>query len=322
VSPLERPPLVHAFQWSLGQARLLKECPRKLFWRYYEAWGGWEPGSPERSRLCYRLSKMQDLDLLAANVVRQVIAQTVGALAAGRPAKADAEMERAARNLLNQAWLESREGRWRENPKRFANLFEHYYGVDIPPDRIEQVRALVLANLAHFRESQTLRDMQQLPAAAWVEIEAFPSLKVGPAKVGLKIDAAYTRGEMLYLVDWRTGQRAELEDEDLIKAGVQMLYAARALQVEPHRVTVVMEYLRDSTQRTFTGSAALLSEVTEWVTRRAAELAAFVGDTAANQAQEEAFPRTSWAASCYRCSFYEVCYGTRALQTVAPTSQG
>ncbi|MGC1135804.1 MAG: hypothetical protein WA941_23470 [Nitrososphaeraceae archaeon] len=61
------------FQWSISRQRNFDKCKRLYYYNHYGMWGGWDTYAPEETKLCYRLSKMTNLQMLAGSVVHALI---------------------------------------------------------------------------------------------------------------------------------------------------------------------------------------------------------------------------------------------------------
>ncbi len=57
--------LENTFSWSFSRHSTFEECPRKYWFNYYGAWGGWEYDAPAEARELYLLKKISNLHMLA-----------------------------------------------------------------------------------------------------------------------------------------------------------------------------------------------------------------------------------------------------------------
>jgi hypothetical protein len=82
-------PLENTFSWSLSRHRTFRECPRKYWFHYYGAWGGWEYDAPPEARELYLLKNLTGLHLIAGDVVHRAIERVLEEVALGAVAHAE-----------------------------------------------------------------------------------------------------------------------------------------------------------------------------------------------------------------------------------------
>src|SRR5690606_636933 len=120
----------------------------------HQMWNGWSDNADPLSRLCYRLSKMQNLDMWAGSIVHDCIQGCLQRIRCGTdPMESAAAMQEEAVNRLRQGWIQSKNEKWRTSPKWNLNLFSHYYGLEIPKSRTDQIKTKILTCLENFARS-------------------------------------------------------------------------------------------------------------------------------------------------------------------------
>jgi len=67
------PELKSELSWSISRANLLRDCARRYYYHYYLSWEGWKPEGPPARRKAYTLKLMLNLDMLAGQIVHEVI---------------------------------------------------------------------------------------------------------------------------------------------------------------------------------------------------------------------------------------------------------
>ena len=195
--------------WPFPRYRAFVTCRRQYYYQYYGKWPGWEMGAPEEVRLCYRLSKIQSLVMLAGSVVHAAIEAALKQVQAGHGLPTLAEMQKQAVGRLNDAWIESETKRWRSSPSQYTNLLEHYYGREVPREERRRIKQRVLESLAHWHGSEALARILACGAEDWKPIEKLQTFVVDGVPAVVKFDFAGDFDGRLEIWDWKTGGKDE-----------------------------------------------------------------------------------------------------------------
>ena len=108
--------LKNKFSWSHSRRRNFESCKRRYYLNHYAFWGGWEEGADEFTRLCYRLSKVQSLDMWGGQIVHEEIESILDHIKAGGKPEFPAVQKRAV-NALRSGWVKSKNKAWKRSPK-------------------------------------------------------------------------------------------------------------------------------------------------------------------------------------------------------------
>lgn len=302
--------LSNEFLWSVSRDRHFQQCPRLFYLRHYAHWGGWRLDADDFAKLCYRLGKVKSLDAWAGEIVHEVIRETLEKVRDGRPTSLEAMLSEATERL-RAGWVQSQREQWRSDPKRAINLFEHYYHLDIPRERTDEIKRCVQECLENFWRSPDFDLIRRSDPGQWKCLEEFQSFELEGFTVALKIDFAMAHREWMYIYDWKTGRPRE---EDRRQLACYALFGRRVWGIPAHRMRVIPAYLRQNLfdEREVTPSD--LVEIQDYILRACHRLLALLRDPAANRAVMEDFPMTPDRRTCRRCSFWEACYGNRHIE--------
>jgi hypothetical protein len=302
--------LKNQFRWSVTRHRHFEACQRLYYLSHYAHWGGWELGADEFARACYRLGKMKNLDIWAGEIVHDVICEALQKLRANQPTTLDAMTARAI-HKLRTGWLQSKKEEWRVDAKRRLNLFEHYYGLPIPPERTDEIKQRVLQCLENFWRSEALAFIGGVPPEQWKALEEFQYFRVEDFEVVLKMDLALAQEDWLYIYDWKTGR----EDEgDLMQLVCYALYAMKTWGFSADRIKIILAYLRDGVFQQRDVSPSDIIEAKDTILQSGHRMMSLLTDPVRNVARMEIFPMTSARWKCKRCFFWEACYGNRVIE--------
>jgi len=302
------------FSWSISRAKMFRECLRKYYYSYYGSWNGWtEEGSPY-AKLCYRLKQIVDLPTWAGDIVHRAIETALRRWRRGQIMSREA-MQSLARNMLNNEWKESAEGLWLRHPKKYRNLFEHYYSREVSAEDRSALRQKVFDSLQAFEEMGWARELRSLPPDDWLTVEELLSFPIAETKVWVVIDCAFRRGAETVIYDWKTGAAAE-EDTASDQLICYALFAATVWGASLDSLRLSPVYLAERSAPRHTVSAEQVIGFRERAFQSVKEMREHLADPVRNLAREEAFPRTTETSRCQRCGFFEVCYGDRSL--IAP----
>ena len=308
------PELINAFSWSFSAAEDFDQCRRKRYWAKYAMWGGWKTDAAPQQRAAYRLGKMENGFSILGQAVEAGALWLIRENQDGRAGTAEAAYDAAARPLLNRAWKESREGLWRENPKKFFCLREHYYkelGADTQREWVDAIVVQARKCLANFiatvlpRIADVTR-AQEVPVAT-IGAGDPESFEIEGVKIYAIPDYVYRRGEELHIHDWKAGKSRERHQDQLSLYG---LWAALKHQVPVDRINVHVEYLAEGRDETRRMTDADIEAVKERIGESVMEMAEYLksGDLRRN----EPLPKDVWdlaptRAPCALCNFYELC---------------
>jgi len=303
--------LVNELAWSFGRADTFRECRRKYYWRYYGCWGGWDKGADRTRRLAYLLGKMTSTDMLAGSVAHEMIADSIKRLCrGGRPKFEDVEM--CTENKLRFGFRQSREKKWRWNPKKAVNLFEDYYGDGVSEERQAEVIDKAKSAVANFFQSSCFTKLSDPRAnIEWLAIDndkSFSYFFLGDIKVFAEPDLAVRIRGNCYLFDWKTGKRA---DRDELQLTCYALYACSAWEAVPKSIAVRAVYLNEvgadgrPVEVVMPYDESRAEAVREYIRSSFSEMAALV--TADNVARIDDFPKCDNSSVCRRCQFQELC---------------
>ena len=140
------------FSWSFSRHKTFQQCRRLYYYTYYGYWNGWSEDAPDRARLAYRLKKMVNMPMWMGDLVHRMAERILGDMR-NRELNSLENYQKQVRNLLNREWAQSVEKKWRWKPKYNANLFEHYYGVEITAEERVRARDKVYRCLANLMDS-------------------------------------------------------------------------------------------------------------------------------------------------------------------------
>lgn len=300
--------LNNELSWSVSRAALFETCRRAYYYCYYGAWGGWEQGAPERTRLLYILKNIKTLPMWTGQVVHETIGEALERYArTGQPITAG-ELQTRARNRLRSGWLEAVQGEWRNQPKK-TNLHELYYGngKSLPREVTDAARQRVYECLDAFAASPVLREILAAPYLSWKPVDTIGSFDLDGLKVWCAIDFAYTdTAGMTRLIDWKTG--AEDRESLTTQLACYALYAVSEWGADLTRLRLHGVFLREGARVSeYPVQPELLVNAKDAILTSAAAMREVLDDPAANAASEERFPCCEDPGVCRRCNFRQAC---------------
>ncbi len=308
--------LKNEFLWSETRNRNFHECRRKYYFAHYGHWGGWRRDADERTRRCYVLGKMTTLPMWSGQVVHETIQEALGAVRdrwPNRPSLDPEVLRESARRRLRIGWLDSKERRWEGDPKRCVNLFEHYFDLEIPPERIDRVKETVYGSLDRFADLELVRTVLQTDPLDWLAVEDFARFDLGDFRAVVRFDLVLRDGRNIVVLDWKTGRESPSDREQVC---TYALAASSMWNVAMEEIRLFLVYLAADriVEGRITPEEAI--EARERIYLACHEMAAMIrdGDVRENEPlPEEAFEKTDDPAVCARCPFQELCHPPDAL---------
>ena len=289
------------FHWSVTKQHAFDTCRRQYYYRYYGMWNGWRWDAPEEAKTCYRLTKMQTLPMLAGTVVHELVEALLKDVQAQRTLAALTELQEQGRDRLNDAWLQSTSQRWRQDPKRYANLFEHYYDREITDERKAEIRARVFDSLAHFYHSPTFATIRQHPPERWRSVEDFLRFEMDGVPISLVMDLAIEVDGYLDIYDWKTGG---VDASNLQQLVTYALYAQQEWGYDLDRIRLTLFYLtEDHLAGPYQVSPEQSGEAVAAIRQSCESMRSLLVDAGKNVARKEDFAMAEDRSRCEWCVF-------------------
>ena len=319
--------LVNEFSWSFSRQSTFHECKKKYWYIYYGSWEGW-PKTPWDSRpsvdplasYLYALKNMQRLPLFLGSCVHETIEHFLKELMKGerKPLQLDAMITHAL-HLFTKGLESSQSGKWRESPKKYANLFEHYYQEPIDKTSLEEAKEKITTCITNWSTS-AITKMIFDPRAQWRSIEEMGTFQLANSyKIIVVVDFALqwktADGDVSILFDWKTGQKSQKTDEQLY---CYALFAHKAWNVPYDKILLSPfylfsnEYTKIGYQQKETLSLSKLAEVEDSIVSSCHEMSQPLADLpvfpGSPPPDPTLFPYAENRWQCNGCSFKELCH--------------
>lgn len=275
-------------------------------------WGGWSRTATPETRKAYQLNKMDNCWSLTGQAVENSVMAILRSHQAGTPANPEEAYETIARPFLRAKWTESKRGRWKEDPKQYCCLREHYYGTmgdeqEIAGRMAEQIRTCI----DHFIH----RALPRLAAVRPEEEIPVKTVEQGdPEHIfwnGIKIyvipDYAYQLGDTFHIHDWKAGKIKASHREQL---GLYALWARETRAATLENTFLYVEYLKEGQVAPFQMTVAEAAALEQRIACSVAEMTEYL--VGADRERNEALPKEEWdlaasPAACRDCNFFELC---------------
>jgi len=130
------PPVPNPFLWSHTRHETFAACPRRYYYAFYAAWGGWLRDPSPQTRLAYTLKRLLSRHDWISNHIVFALAELLATPPldpAAFAAVAEASVPRKLETLRSE-FVQSRNGLYRADPAHAVALFDHYYDIPVPPD--------------------------------------------------------------------------------------------------------------------------------------------------------------------------------------------
>lgn len=290
----------------MSRDRAFAECRRAYYFHYYGSWEGWKPAAPASVRELYVLKNLGNRFTFAGRVVHETIADVLNRHRYGREIGLE-EAKQAALDSLRRGFRESREGLYRNDPKRNVGLFEHEYAVDLPDEDWVRMRDRVDRCLDNFYASEIRSVILETRVENWLPIDALDTFTFEGTKVYVAPDFALkTPQGNAIVIDWKTGRPGTEEDRKQIVC--YGLFARDKWEVDPKRAIGELHYLQTGESRVVTLDEAALKEGVSHMRESIRSMKELLTDPALNRAEPERFPLTEDRTVCETCRFRRVCW--------------
>ncbi len=306
--------LKNTFSWSFSAAEDFEACRRRRYWSKYGMWGGWARNASPEQKTAYRLNKMDNRWGLMGQATENAIMWVFKQHQQGFPADANAAWNTVARPFLTRKWNESIGGSWRNSPKQYCCLREHYYKtLDDENEAKRQVAAQVRNCIDNFIEKVLPRIGDIKPAQ---EFQIATPEQGGDVEnfvyEGVKIysipDYAYRIGDEVHIHDWKAGKIKA--DQHRMQLSLYALWAIVKYGVKLENIFLYVEYLNEGQVMPFQLSESDLEETKAVMGESVGEMTEYLVDC--DREKNEPLPKEEWELTldpinCRQCNFYELC---------------
>ncbi len=306
--------------WSKSRHGLFEECRRAYFYQYYGAWEGWLEDAPPPTRELYVLKNLSNRATWAGKVVHSLAEMVIRNLLAGHPMALE-DAQRIALSKLRADFVDSRDGRYLENPKRHCGLQEHHYAMPVDPRDWKASAALVETCIRNLIEGKIYQRLLRLPPDAILDCERMETFLVGEADApgagvyAYAIPDLVVRGRdgKIVILDWKTSDPQTARSAEL-QLAVYADFISGDYEVEPERILAGEVFLRDGSIRWHTIDRAAIAKARQQVHDSIGRMREPLRDPLVNVAEIEAFPETDELGVCAGCRFRGPCGKLPRLQ--------
>jgi len=296
--------LENTFSWSVSRDRVFEECPRQYYYQYYGSWGGWESHAQERVRELYILKQLKHRPMWIGEVVHDCIRHTLRNLSRGIPVIPLAEIRALTRDRMRTDFRNSRDRRYRRNPK-LCGLFEHEYDVAVTDAEWRAAADQVDRCLVTFYESDVYAQLSSLRPEDFLEVEELRRFELDGFGINIKLDCLVRETDRIVVWDWKTGRRESPGSQ--LQMACYAYYASGRYGIPVHRVTPRRFELFTGQVHPDTLGERALEELLGYIRGSIKDMRALLDDPERNEASEERFAQVARREICSRCSFLRVC---------------
>jgi hypothetical protein len=310
------------FAWSWSRHTTFYDCARKTYWQYYGSWGGWEAEAAKEPALAYRLKQIRSVAMLVGGTLHEVVSERLRMRAeSGGPVPGQQIQDEIERRVLKRL-RESRNRDWERfgNPKKYALLFEDYYGAGVDERGRDTALALIRECSAGFAASVYARRAFAVPKKRLriIDPTEFDEMKIDiDGVVAYAVPDLVVEDDegMVHVVDWKTGKAGKA---DVAQLAVYGLYVTEKLGAPLERVVAHLVYVRTGEYEKYANLRDGVAEARRRISTYTADVRSRLTDVENNAADDiSLFPMTSNRMLCKRCKFQEIC-GRTAPTPEAP----
>lgn len=296
--------LSNEFSWSKSRDELFRECRRKYYYDKYGAWGGWDRKADERVRALYVLKNLKSRHMWMGEVVHWAVEGILADLRTGKAAKSGEVTSRITARMRKDFRV-SRDRLYLKDPKRNCGLYEHEYDVPLDNDAWLSLHEKAKACALHLLESKILAEIGKIPPEKWLTLEGLLDMRFEGEKIFLKMDFASRNGGGFLIVDWKTGERSDVDAT--VQLGCYGLYAVEEWGALPEQVTTVEYNLSGRSEARNRLIPANIDWIKHYMRSSIASMKSLLADPAKNKAVEDDFPFTDNELTCKWCNFRKRC---------------
>lgn len=293
--------------WSHSRDLLFQECQRKYYYQYYAAHNGWLRDAHPEAQTAYRLKQLSNLYLTFGDAIHQIAHMYIQMWQQKNHLYSASELHDKLRNLLNRAFLDSRDvEQWRVAPKRRTMLHEMYYYNHLPDKTVAVIKDRMNICMDHLLKSESLNELIHTPGHEIIEMEQLNDIYLDNIKIYVKLDLLYRHADGRFIiVDWKTGKEDERIEEQL-HLYAYYLHHERHLPLD--KIEIRTEYLLSGNCERTTVTEADLEQLEMKIYNSMDGMRDHLENVEQNQPKPAAeFTGTANTYICQTCNFREIC---------------
>ena len=310
-------PFENRLTWSKSRGETFDYCLRKYWWNYYGSWGGWAPDAPAEAKDAYLLKNLHSRWTWVGDVVHRTIATILHRVARrNRSGQLDfapddridpaIEIESLTRGMRLE-FRDSRDGRYRADPKRIVGLTEHEYATPVPDAEWKEMNRRAIDGVARFLASPIFREIEASDPSTWLPFEQLDSFDFEGTSVWAALDFIYKTpdgGALVY--DWKTGEeRAEANSLQLL---CYALFVEQKYGIPAERVTGRLFYVNTGGVHEVVPTESSLAAAKRTMRASILDMRRRLDMGGGPPAPSKlAFPMTADLTKCESCSFRRLC---------------
>jgi hypothetical protein len=309
------PILENRLTWSKSRAETFSWCLRKYWWNYYGSWGGWKSDAPKETRDAYVLKSLHSRWTWVGDAVHRAIERILRRVAEGAgggglgldpvgKVDPDHETELLTRAMRAQ-FRESREGRYRADPKRSYGLVEHEYGVFVPDAEWKEMNRRAVLGLRGFLGSPLFAELSASDPKTWLPFEQLDSFDFEGTAVWAALDFARRTPGGAEVYDWKTGE--ERVDANTLQLLVYALFVQAKHGIPATDVVSRLVYVNAGTTHEVRATDTSLEDAKRTVRASIAEMRQRLAMGGGPDPSKLAFPMTDDLERCAGCNFRRLC---------------
>lgn len=304
------------FAWSDSRVKTLRECMQRYFFHYYLSWNGWFKNAPPEKRSAYILKNLTNIYMWAGSIAHNEIESIVKEIRSDQKCRNLSQAQANIVQAFKSGWVQSKQKKWEQDPKRNINLAEHYYNEDIDNDKWVNIKNKMLKCIQAFYDSKIFQMMHEIKQDAWLALEDFQSfhLKTGE-KVAVKIDCGFRYDGKIFLFDWKTGKINSSAIDQLITYSMHAIKSGWTKRVEDIVIVpVFLAFCQDDPENAIPRLSVSMDQIKHQTTIIQEE-SKILAEAHENRDNPDFFKHTDNPLTCERCNFRGICSGA---ETVIP----
>lgn len=299
------------FSWSLSRHKSIMDCQRKYAYEYYLSHNGWlKYNVNPDSQHAYRLKKLLDLPILVGQITHEIIEEAIKSIMFTFTIPNAEQLERQARNKLNQAYLESinQKSSWHLKPNHYHMIFDIYYNGVLNKEEVQEYQERLGYIFKNFLHSKTVQEMiTRKKEVGLNQTEEFRFILIDGIKVFIVMDMLYQdlATKKWVIVDWKTGKESQ---DDRNQLALYAYYLMKKLNIPLEDIVVRNEYLLSGTQKESQLNEIDIESLLYTFNQSILYMKQFQADILTNEPVDIVdFACTDYTDKCIKCKFKEIC---------------
>jgi len=282
---------------------MLDTCARSYYYNYYASNNGWRQDASQKTKLIYRLKKLQAIHSIVGEAIHSSITDLII-----NPNLTKADFKRLTNKKIRESYRNSltMKDEWIQDPKIFKMVQDVYYFGKVKLETQQKTIEKIEACGANLSRCISLAEIKA--DSVIVTIDELKEFTFDGFKTYVKVDALYQNRDTgkYVVVDWKTGNGNSLEVEQLL---LYVYFTHKMYNIPIEEIEARLEYCVDGDCAIYTFTSNDMNMAEKMINGHIKKMQEYMFNIQDNIPMPEIYFPENRSSKCRYCNFQEICIG-------------